>query len=175
MRSNVSTLASTARPKEMMSPARPADVSVTGISLKSTSINAKYDTSARDAMTPGRRYQRIINKTMSPNPTTAAFSPAPTAFSPSDASTIVLPASVIGTGSAPELSRPTIVRASCTVKDPEITALPKVISSLTVGDEIGTPSKKIATCFPIFAFVISAKSFAPVSSKASSTIGRLVV
>ena len=57
VRSNISTFASTAMPTEMMSPAIPEAVSVTGITLMTASMNARaFGRSASALMRPGRRY-----------------------------------------------------------------------------------------------------------------------
>ena len=59
IRSKIRIFASTAIPIEIMNPAIPADVKVTGINLKRYNITAVYTPSATTAMRPGRRYQRI--------------------------------------------------------------------------------------------------------------------
>ncbi len=100
-RSNMRTLASTAIPIEMMKPAIPAAVSVTGTNLNSASmieINIRREIVATS---PGNLYQRIRNRATNKNPMIVAFTPAATALSPSDAPIVCLDIRVIGSGKAP--------------------------------------------------------------------------
>ena len=80
-RSKISTLASTAMPMEIINPAIPAAVKVTGKSLKSAKIIATKIQRERVATSPGKRYQRIKNRATSKNPIIAALTPAWTALS----------------------------------------------------------------------------------------------
>ena len=82
-RSKISTLASTATPMEIINPAIPAAVSVTGMSLKSARIMEIKIQREMVAINPGSLYQRIKNSATSKNPIMVAFTPALTALSPS--------------------------------------------------------------------------------------------
>src|SRR3989344_4618677 len=173
-RSKISTLASTAIPIEIMKPAIPAAVKVTGRSLKSVNTMAIKIQRERIAISPGKRYQSSKKRTTNKNPITAAFTPAVTACSPRVAQMVCLEIRVMGTGSAPEFNLPTNIFASVGVKDPEITAWPLEISSRTTGVVMGEPSKYMATILSILFFVISAKSLVPVSSNWRLTVGSRV-
>ena len=59
LRSKIRTLASTAIPIERMNPAMPAEVKVTGISLKTVRERIMYEPRAITEQRPGKRYQRI--------------------------------------------------------------------------------------------------------------------
>ena len=74
--SNTNTFASTAIPIEIMNPAIPAAVSVTGINLKSANIIKIKNDRDTTATMPGNLYQIIKKRAISKNPTTAAFTPA---------------------------------------------------------------------------------------------------
>ena len=80
-------------------------------------------------------------------------------------------ASVIGAGRAPALNRSTSCFAESIVKPPVIWALPPVIFCSTVGISISWLSKKIASGFPTFFPVSSAKISAPSPLNCRSTSG----
>ncbi len=141
IRSKISTFASTAIPIDMMNPAIPAAVRVTGMSLKSAKIIAINIQREIVATSPGKRYQRIRNNATSKKPIIVAFTPAWTALSPRVAPIVCVESKAIGTGRAPEFKRPTSCFASVGVKLPEITACPFGISSRTIGVDIGAPSR----------------------------------
>jgi protein-export membrane protein SecD len=71
-------------PIDIINPAIPAAVKVTGISLNSASIIATYIPSAITAITPGSLYQTIKNIAIARNPMIAALTPACVASVPRD-------------------------------------------------------------------------------------------
>src|SRR3989344_7394898 len=141
IRSKISTFASTAMPMEIMKPAIPAAVRVTGKSLKRVKIMEIKILKAIIAISPGNRYQRIKNNATNKNPIIAALTPAFTALSPKIAPIVLVERIDIGTGRAPEFKYPTSCFASAGVKLPEITACPFGISSRTTGLDLFSPSK----------------------------------
>lgn len=120
--SKIRILASTAIPIEIINPAIPAAVKVTGNNLNKANIIVIYIERATTAISPGRRYQRIKNNATTKNPIIAALTPAVTASVPSVAPMVCLDKSVMGTGSAPEFNLPTKSFPSVGVKLPDITA-----------------------------------------------------
>ena len=78
--SKIRTLASTAIPIEIINPAIPAAVNVTGMSLKSASIITTKIDKDNTANIPGKRYQSIKKSAIKINPKIAALTPEFTAF-----------------------------------------------------------------------------------------------
>ena len=83
---------------DRISPARPAEVSTTGINLKIASINTVYIESDTIATSPGSLYQRIKNIAIIKNPHSPASTLALSALSPSEAPMVCVPIRFIGTG-----------------------------------------------------------------------------
>ena len=160
---------------EIINPAIPAAVRVTGTNLNIESIMSTYIVKASTAITPGNLYQMIRKSAIARNPISAALTPAEVACSPNDGPIVCVEMRLIGTGSAPEFKRPTRSLASVGVKFPVIWALPPVIASFTVGIEIGAPSRNIATRLPIFSFVIFSNNVAPSALNCNDTTGSPVV
>jgi len=73
MREKMSTFASTAIPTDKITPAIPANVRVTGITLNNARRSTRYKRRAKHAKSPGTLYTKTMNKTTARNPMTPAF------------------------------------------------------------------------------------------------------
>ena len=167
----MSTFASTAIPSEMMSPAMPEAVRVTGTNFMTASMSAKYSASAMVAMTPGSRYHPIMKSATRAKPTRAAVIPAAIAAPPKVGPMADELSSSIGTGSAPKFRLRTRSRASIAVKSPLMTAVPPGIASRITGFETSCPSRKMPSVCPTFSLVSFSNSVAPSLLKLTSTCG----
>lgn len=82
--SKIKTFASTAIPSEIINPAIPAAVNVTGINLNKDNTITIYKDKATTANNPGSLYQKIKKIAIANNPTKAALTPAVVASPPRD-------------------------------------------------------------------------------------------
>src|SRR3989338_4191862 len=101
-RAKISTLASTAMPRETMKPATPAAVKTIGINLKSISTSVAYTHNAKTARSPGKRYHSIRKIATAAKPKSAALMPSATARSPKAAPMVWVEINSIFTGKAPK-------------------------------------------------------------------------